>query len=202
MRSVTIVKDSKGVVKVGQFGNYIQIDWLDEPDKTDGELLEEYKQYIIDFFCDEKKVKKLQENIAHLSFYTSKDMDNFNAMYSSNKKADVEYCNTWLDMYTGIRILDTIINHSTNNVKLEDYSTKAADPMFAEVIFDIDFQKKYVEMRYRGKPIERIDLRSHTTLTTETKVIEEVKKDAIKSNERRVTEGNKVTSEGGRISLW
>lgn len=202
MRSVTIVKDAKGVVKVGQFGNYIQIDWLDEPDKTDNELLEEYRQYIIEFFRDEKKVKKLQENIAHLSFYTSKDMSDFNAMYNSNRKADVEYCNTWLDMYTGIRILDTIVSHSTSKVKLEDYSTKAIDPMFAEVIFDIDFQKKYVEMRYHGRPYERIDLRSHTTLTTETKVIEEVKKDAIKSNERRVVEGDKIPVEGRRVSLW
>lgn len=73
MRSLTIIKDNDGKTKVTQFGNYRQCKWSDEPVKSSSEIIDEFKEYFVSFMSNKHKVKKLQENIQYLSFYTAKD---------------------------------------------------------------------------------------------------------------------------------
>ena len=173
MRSITIVKDEKGTIKVGQFGNYRQCSWIGEV-KSDSEIIDELKDYFFKFVKNKSNIKKLEESIKNLSFYTGKD-DSFIKMFYSNKKSDTDYYNTWIDSEPGVCILDTIITQKTDDVQLQDYSSKVNDSMFAELVFEIDLQKHFASVKFRSSELERYDFDSQTMLTTEKKIVKEIK---------------------------
>lgn len=202
MRSITIIKDSDGKIKVAQFGNYRQCEWSDEPVKSSSEIIGEFKDYFVSFMSNKHKVKKLKENIQYLSFYTTKDSGDFYKIFMSQKKSDIDYCNKWHEDTIGIHILDSIIDGKPEGVRLHDYSSRVSDFMFADIVFEIDFQKHFAEMRIRGRAYERIDLESNTLKSIEDKIVKEVKKSVSRKDESKPDGSSEETGQGWRVGLW
>lgn len=202
MRSLTIVKDEEGKIKVANFGNYRQCDWLDEPVKSGSQLTDEFRDYLVKFTLDKTRMKKLLDSIKNVSFYTSKDSGEFYKMFQSNHKQDIEIYDKFFDNMVGIYILDNLINTNTKGLKLHDYSARMADGMFVDLVFVIDFQKRYSEMFIHGRSYERVDLDSKTLSSTEQKIVKEVKEDASRKDESKSDGGPEETGQGGRVGLW
>ena len=202
MRYLVIVKDSDGKVKLAQFGNDLQCEWQEEPLKSNAQLLYEYSSYFLSFVKDSTKRKKLEENIRYLSFYTSSDMPEFYKKSKSEKKADKDYIDKWFDDRTSIFILDTIIEKKPENVKLFDYSKYTTDTMFADTVFEVDFQHQIATVFVKNNPVERFDFRSKTLDSVEKKTVKEVKKDANRIDEVKTTTSTKGTGQNSRVGLW
>lgn len=203
MRSITIIKDSNGKIKVAQFGNYRQCKWSDEPVKSSSAIIDELKDYFVSFMSNKHKVKKLQENIQYLSFYTSKDGGDLYKIFMSHKKSDIDYCNKWYEDTIGVHILDNIIDGKPEGVRLHDYSARlSSDFMFVDIIFEVDFQKHFAEMHVKGRVYERIDLESNTIKSTEDKIVKEVKKSVSRKDESKPDGSSEEAGQGGRVGLW
>lgn len=202
MKSLTIIKDEEGKIKVANFGNYRQCDWSDEPVKSGSQLIDEFRAYLVKFTLDKSKMKKLLDSIKDVSFYTSKDSGEFYKMFQSNRKQDIETYDKFFDDMVGIYILDNLINTNTKGLKLHDYSTRMNDSMFVDLVFVIDFQKRYAEMFIRGRSYEKVDFDSKTLSSTEREVVKEVKEDASRKDESKPNGGSEETGQSGRIGLW
>lgn len=202
MRSLTIIKDEEGKIKVANFGNYRQCDWLDEPVKSGSQLIDEFRDYLVKFTLDKTKMKKLLDSIKNVSFYTSKDSGEFYRMFHSTRKQDIETYDKFFDDMVGIYVLDNLINTNTGGLKLHDYSARLTDGMFVDLVFIVDFQKQYSEMFIHGRSYERVDLDSKTLSSTEQKVVKEVKEDASRKDASNPNGGSEETEQGGRVGLW
>lgn len=202
MKSLTIIKDEEGKIKVANFGNYRQCDWSDEPVKSGSQLIDEFRNYLVKFTLDKIKMKKLLDSIKNVSFYTSKDSGEFYKMFQSNRKQDIEIYDKFFDDMVGIYVLDNLINTNTKGLKLHDYSTRMNDSMFVDLVFVIDFQKRCAEMFIRGRSYEKVDFDSKTLSSTEQKIVKEVKEDVSRKDESKSDGGSEETGQGGRVGLW
>lgn len=202
LRSLIVIKNEEGKIKVANFGNYRQCDWSDEPVKSSSQLIDEFRDYLVKFTLDKIKMKKLLDSIKNVSFYTSKDSGEFYRMFHSNRKRDIETCDKFFDDMVGIYVLDNLINTNTKGLKLHDYSTRMNDSVFVDLIFIIDFKKRYSEMFIHGRSYERVDLDSKTLSSTEQKIVKEIKEDVSRKDESKPNGGSEETGQGGRVGLW
>ena len=128
MRSLTVVKNENGDVKIAQFGR------TDECDKA-----VEIDQFTA-FIFDPKKVSRLKKAITYARFWTEKDQGQYLKSLMAGNKTAVEHYEKYLDPEIGVGILETILNVK-NEVKLYGYASKVNDFMFTDIVFVVDFSK-------------------------------------------------------------
>lgn len=202
MRSLTVIKDEEGKIKVTSFGNYRQCAWADEPIKPDSQLIDEFRDYLVKFTLDKCKMKKLSNNVKNVGFYAAKDSSDFYRFFMSNRKQDIEIRNKFFDDRVGIYVLDNLINTNTTGLKLHNYTSRMSDPMFVDILFIIDFQQRYAEIFVHGRSYERIDFDSKTLSSTEKKIVAQVEKEAQRNESSPPNKNAKEMEQSGRVGLW
>ena len=138
MRSLTIVKNEKGEVKIAQFGR------TDERDKQ-----VEIDQFMT-FISDAKKLDGLKKAITYVSFWTEKTQGGFLKSLMAGNKTAVEHYEKYLDPEIGVGILDAVLG-TKKEIKLYGYATKADDFMFCDIVFTIDFSKNKAYYKTGGE---------------------------------------------------
>ena len=138
MRSLTVVKNEKGDVKIAQFGR------TDECDKA-----VEIDQFTA-FIFDPKKVSRLKKAITYARFWTEKDQGQYLKSLMAGNRTAVEHYEKYLDPEIGVGILETILNVK-NEVKLYGYASKVNDFMFTDIVFVVDFSKNKAYYKTGGE---------------------------------------------------
>ena len=137
MRSLTVVTDACGEVKIAQFGRFEE---TDEEKNT---------QFFINYVTNDINLKNLQKNISKIRFFKEEEGNVFyNNLFKGVKYAN-EYYDKFLDSSIGVRILDRADAFS-QKTRLTSYYKHVKDPMFASIIFEINFQSGVAKIIKKG----------------------------------------------------
>lgn len=157
MRSLTIIKNVDGKIKVAQFSNYLPCTWSDEYESSESVLKKSVESFI-NILSNKENVRKICNSLVHIDFYNSKDNSSFYKMFTSQKRSDRDYYNRWFEHTTGDQILIEILKGVPKNLKLQDYSSRMNDKMFSDVVFVVDFQKMTADVEVNRKLREHLNL--------------------------------------------
>lgn len=143
MRSLTVVKDEVGNVKIAQFGSVWDADFPN--------ALDEHFNYFKNWVETPSNLELLKKKINLISFFSADERVKFNRKLEEDNNKTINYSNDFLDAEIGVHILDKASTF-TSKTRLENYYKYIEDTMFASVIFEINFQKGIAQMRVNGIP--------------------------------------------------
>lgn len=138
MRSLTVVKDEEGNVKIAQFGSVFDC----EETKNEYDLQSEYFRNWVE---NQDNLDLLKEKIKKIKFFTSEEYIEFSSKIRKNNKAAWDYDDKFLDANVGVHILDRTSEFNART-RLTSYYKYIDDTMFASVIFEINFQKGFAQI--------------------------------------------------------
>lgn len=133
MRSLTVVKDEEGNVKIAQFGSVFDC----EETKNEYDLQSEYFRNWVE---NQDNLNLLKEKIKKIKFFTPEEYIEFSSKIRKNNKLAWDYDDKFLDANVGVHILDRTPEFNSKT-RLTSYYKYIDDTMFASVIFEINFQK-------------------------------------------------------------
>ena len=132
MRSLTVVKDIEGNVKIAQFGNVWE---EDEPN-----IYTNWCNYFKEYVQNKSKMDLLLKQLPKIKFFSPEEYIEFQKKIQKESKIAYKYDNEFLVVEIGVHILDRAPEFN-KNTRLESYYKYVGDTMFASVIFEIDFNK-------------------------------------------------------------
>lgn len=153
MRTITIVRDLEGKIRIAQFGNYRPLDYDDT--RTNADIVEDMNTQFTNFIHDISKIKTLLSKLSHISFFPKGSIDAY-VITLSNKKKDQEYYLKYLDDTIGVQILNNIVNFKDKEIKLTDYSAHSKDGLFSDIVYEIDFKNNLYKITMPRKAQEII----------------------------------------------
>lgn len=144
MRSLTIVKDEEGNVKIAQFGSFF--DNEENRNKYDQDY-----DYFKNWVEKEKNLNLLKEKIKKIKFFSSEEYIEFSSRIRRNNKSAWEYDDKFLDASIGVHLLDRTPEFNSKT-RLTSYYKYVNDTMFASIIYEIDFQKGIAQVSINRRP--------------------------------------------------
>lgn len=144
MRSLTIVKDEEGNVKIAQFGSFF--DNEENRNKYDQDY-----DYFKNWVEKEENLNLLKEKIKKIKFFSSEEYIEFSSRIRRNNKSAWEYDDKFLDASIGVHLLDRTPEFNSKT-RLTSYYKYVNDTMFASIIYEIDFQKGIAQVSINRRP--------------------------------------------------
>lgn len=148
MRSLTVVKDELGNVKIAQFGNVVE-----EEGFTEQSSVERVSTFFQTFVLDSSNISKLQRHIEQISFFQPSELNRFYFdLIRQSKASNLKYYNNFLDVEIGVEILGKC-SEFNSKTRLVSYYAYAKDIMFAPLYFEINYATGQALIRYHGSTI-------------------------------------------------
>lgn len=203
VRTLTIVKDSEGKVRIAQFGSN-----SDEEENSVSDQIDFFKKFV----SNENLVQMLSKKILKVSFFSEPEFSDFcRGLYKGNKR-ETDYDNEFLDTSVGVYILQKFEKFNSGTRLLSFYKF-LEDSMFASIKFLIDFQKKIATITDCSGYIFRYDIPDFGTIKNRKKedtakelVPTKLKKKSIKTKGTEDCASDKSKNSSikvkRRASLW
>ena len=192
MRSLTIVRDQDGAIKIAQFGNV----W-DQPSgwgESDPNAFPKACDFFTQYVDNRERLDLLEKKIQHIKFFSEQEYIEFNKKIRANNKSAWIYDDEFLDAQVGVYILDKA-DKFTARTRLTSYYKYVGDTMFASVTFEIDFSQGLARILNNGREIYRNQFRD----ARETRFTAKQKKRQL----RKESEEPVVTSaQGKKLSYY
>ena len=144
MRSLTIVKDEEGNIKIAQFGNFFD-------DEENRNKYDQDYDYFKNWVDKEENLNLLKEKIKKIKFFSPEEYIEFNSRIRKNNKTAWEYDDKFLDATVGIHLLDRV-SEFNSKTRLTSYYKYVNDTIFASIIYEIDFQKGIAQVSINRRP--------------------------------------------------
>lgn len=139
MRSITVVRDKQGNIKIAQFGSI----WEgDNPNSCAGAV-----KFFKDFVSDKNNIELLIKQMSKIQFFTDSEWADYQKDLYERKKKAQDYWEEFLDADVGVYILSKIDKFNKNTRLISDYKN-VGDTMFAPMVFEIDLHKGIASISY------------------------------------------------------
>ena len=152
MRSLTVVKDELGNVKVAQFGSVVG------EDVEESQLVEDACLLFKTFVSEAANISGLSQKIKQISFFQPAEYaEFFFSLIQQPTTSKLSYYNTFLDAEIGVKILERYprFNSKTHLVSYYNYTR---DIMFAPLYFEINYSTGQALIRYQGNTIFQLKI--------------------------------------------
>lgn len=130
-RTITVVKDEEGKVKIAQFGSCWE---EDNPDCVNEQI-----SFFKNFVSSTDNILTLRKNIGKIAFFSEQEYAEYSRGLSKGNKAETEYEEEFMDSSVGVYILEKAKKFNTKT-RLVSYYKYIDDVMFSSMRFFIDFQ--------------------------------------------------------------
>lgn len=144
MRSLTVVRDKEGTIKIAQFGS------LWDPDYPNAAA--ECVEYFERVAKDSCRLDVIEKKIEKIKFFDSQERINFLKRLQSGNKSAASYSEQFLESDIGVHILDKV-EQFTAKTRLTSYYKYIGDTMFASYVFEIDFSQGVARILYMCREI-------------------------------------------------
>lgn len=130
-RTITVVKDEEGKVKIAQFGSC----WEEDNSNCVNEQISFFKN----FASSADSILTLRKNIGKISFFSEQEYADYNRGLRKGNKTETEYEEEFMDSSVGVYILEKA-KKFTAKTRLVSCYKHIDDAMFSSMRFFIDFQ--------------------------------------------------------------
>ena len=142
MRTLTVVKDQDGNVKIAQFGN---TEYEENPSTID-EIISYFKTFVE----DKSNLNALEKKISNIKFFTEAEWISFQKDLFKGLKSALTYYANFIDSNVGHNIL-SLSSSFTTKTRLISYYKYLNDFMFAQVQLVIDFSNGEAFVKLSGE---------------------------------------------------
>lgn len=142
MRTLTVVKDQDGNVKIAQFGN---TEYEENPSTID-EIISYFKTFVE----DRSNLNVIEKKISNIKFFTEVEWVSFQKDFFKGLKSATTYYDAFLDNSVGHNIL-RLSSSFTTKTRLISYYKYLNDFMFAQVQLVIDFSSGEAFIKLSGE---------------------------------------------------
>ena len=207
-RTITVVKDEEGKVKIAQFGSC----WEEDNPNCVNEQISFFKNFV----SSTDSILTLRKNIGKIAFFSEQEHVEYNRGLRKGNKTETEYAKEFMGSSVGVYILEKAKKFTTKTRLVSCYKY-IDDAMFSSMRFFVDFQSNTAKIvSNRGEvfscklPIEKKKVvKKEEPITSEhpkkrgrpKKVMSDItveKRQPIKKK----TAGNKSMSKSGSVDLW
>lgn len=205
-RTLTIVKDKDGKVKIAQFGSC----WVDD----EPTCVSDQMHFFEDFVSSEEKVTSLKKGIDKIAFFSEQEYIEYSRGLRNGNKRETSYEEEFVDSSVGVYILGKCDKFNLKT-RLISYYKYADDALFSSARYIIDFQSNTAKIITNRKEVFSCEL---PIKVNQTKVKKEEpsttqkllkrrgrpkKAEAQKDDAPKVSNGKKSSTRGKRSSdLW
>lgn len=130
-RTITVVKDEEGKVKIAQFGSC----WEEDNPNCVNEQISFFKN----FASSTDSILTLRKNIGKIAFFSEQEYADYNRGLRKGNKTETEYEEEFMDSSVGVYILEKA-KKFTAKTRLVSCYKHVDDAMFSSMRFFIDFQ--------------------------------------------------------------
>ena len=130
-RTVTVVKDEEGKVKIAQFGSC----WEEDNPDCVNEQISFFKKFV----SSTDSILTLRKNIGKIAFFSEQEYIEYNRGLRKGNKAETEYEEEFMDSSVGVYILEKASKFNSKT-RLVSYYKYIDDVMFSSMRFFVDFQ--------------------------------------------------------------
>lgn len=130
-RTITVVKDEEGKVKIAQFGSC----WEEDNPNCVNEQISFFKN----FASSTDSILTLRKNIGKIAFFSEQEYADYNRGLRKGNKTETEYEEEFMDSSVGVYILEKA-KKFTAKTRLVSCYKHIDDAMFSSMRFFIDFQ--------------------------------------------------------------
>lgn len=131
LRTITVVKDEEGKVKIAQFGSC----WEEDNPDCVNEQISFFKKFV----SSTDSILTLRKNIGKIAFFSEQEYIEYNRGLGKGNKTETEYEEEFLDSSVGVYILGKASKFNSKT-RLVSYYKYIDDVMFSSMRFFIDFQ--------------------------------------------------------------
>lgn len=157
MRSLTVVKDELGNVKVAQFGSIVG------EDVEESQLVEDACLLFKTFVSEAANISGLSQKIKQISFFQPAEYTKFFfSLIRQPTTSKLSYYNTFLDAEIGVKILERYLRFNSKT-RLVSYYNYTRDIMFAPLYFEINYSTGQSLIRYQGNTIFQLKIGEPST---------------------------------------
>ena len=130
-RTITVVRDEEGKVKIAQFGSC----WEEDNPNCVNEQISFFKNFV----SSADRILTLRKNIGKIAFFSEQEYVEYNRGLIKGNKTETEYAKEFMDSSVGVFILEKAKKFSAKT-RLVSYYKHIDDAMFSSMRFFIDFQ--------------------------------------------------------------
>ena len=130
-RTITVVRDEEGKVKIAQFGSC----WEEDNPNCVNEQISFFKTFV----SSADRILTLRKNIGKISFFSEQEYADYNRGLRKGNKTETEYEEEFMDSSVGVYILEKA-KKFTAKTRLVSCYKHIDDAMFSSMRFFIDFQ--------------------------------------------------------------
>ncbi len=130
-RTITVVKDEEGKVKISQFGSC----WEEDNPNCVNEQISFFKNFV----SSVDSILTLRKNIGKVSFFSEQEYSDYTRGLRKGNKTETEYEEEFMDNSVGVYILEKA-KKFTAKTRLVSCYKHIDDAMFSSMRFFIDFQ--------------------------------------------------------------
>lgn len=130
-RTITVVKDEEGKVKIAQFGSC----WEEDNPNCVNEQISFFKNFV----SSADSILTLRKNIGKIAFFSEQEYSDYTRGLRKGNKTETEYEEEFMDSSVGVYILEKA-KKFTAKTRLVSCYKHIDDAMFSSMRFFIDFQ--------------------------------------------------------------
>lgn len=208
-RTITVVKDEEGKVKIAQFGSC----WEEDNPNCVNEQIYFFKNFV----SSADSILTLRKNIGKIAFFSEQEYVEYIRGLRKGNKAETEYEEEFMDSSVGVYILEKAKKFSAKTRLVSCYK-HIDDAMFSSMRFFIDFQsntakivsnrdevfscvlpieKKKIVKKEEPVPAEQPKKRGRPK-----KVALDAKEEKKQPAKKKTTKNKSTTSKKRSSSLW
>ena len=207
-RTITVVRDEEGKVKIAQFGSC----WEEDNPNCVNEQISFFKNFV----SSTDSILTLRKNIGKIAFFSEQEYVEYNRGSLKGNKTETEYAKEFMGSSVGVYILEQAKKFTTKTRLVSCYKY-IDDAMFSSMRFFVDFQSNTAKIvSNMGEvfscelPIEKKKVaKKEEPITSEQpkkrgrpkKVMPDAKEEKRQPIKKK-TAGNKSMSKSGSVDLW
>lgn len=208
-RTITVVRDEEGKVKIAQFGSC----WEEDNPNCVNEQISFFKNFV----SSTDSILTLRKNIGKIAFFSEQEYVEYNRGLIKGNKTESGYAKEFMGSSVGVYILEKAKKFTTKT-RLVSYYKYIDDAMFSSMRFFIDFQSNTAKIvSNRGEvfscelPIEKKKVvKKEESITSEQpkkrgrpkKVMPDAKEEKRQPAKKRATNKKATTSKKRSSALW
>lgn len=208
-RTITVVKDEEGKVKIAQFGGC----WEEDNPNCVNEQISFFKNFV----SSTDSILTLRKNIGKIAFFSEQEYADYTRGLRKGNKAETEYEEEFMDSSVGVYILEKAKKFSAKTRLVSCYK-HIDDAMFSSMRFFIDFQSNTAKIVSNRDevfscvlPIEKKKIvKKEEPITSEQpkkrgrpkKVSLDAKEEKKQPAKKKTTKNKSTTSKKRSSALW
>lgn len=130
-RTITVVRDEEGKVKIAQFGSC----WEEDNPNCVNEQISFFKNFV----SSADRILTLRKNIGKIAFFSEQEYVEYNRGLIKGNKTETEYAKEFMGSSVGVYILEQAKKFTTKTRLVSCYKY-IDDAMFSSMRFFVDFQ--------------------------------------------------------------